>query len=90
MSCWNCGDDDHYANVCPARQAAAHPQPPAGYGLQVEVSDLRRPASEICPPELVPVYAQQIRDRLTHGMPAWLWRRMQAWHQVAESRRTRT
>ena len=89
MTCWNCGDDDHYANACKARQRAAPPPHEAAEGLQVKVSDLRRPPSEICDEDRMHAIVQDIRDHMTHGMPLWLWRRMKACQQVADSRRHR-
>ena len=85
--CYNCGADDHYARECTHR--AAPPPQRAAEGLQVNISDLRRRPEEICDEARMHEIVQDIRNHMTHGMPLWLWRRMRACQQVADSRRHR-
>lgn len=83
--CYRCGADDHFRRDCPLdnEPAGAPPEP-----RPARAEDFRRPEHEICPPERMHEIAALIRQSITgRSGPDWLWKRMQAWHQVAESRR---
>ena len=83
-ACYRCGESGHYE-----RQCTAVPPPSAADPLQGTPFALKRRPEDICDEERMHAIVHDIRDHMTHGMPLWLYRRMTACKQVAESRATR-
>lgn len=86
--CYRCGQEGHRRAECPRDEglpAAPPQQATARYPVYLEAAAYRRPASEVSPPtEEYRRVCEQIRGG---NMPPWLRKRMDAWHQVVESRR---
>lgn len=84
--CYRCGQEGHRRSECPRGEGLPASAPQQAAPKYLDASAYRRPASEVSPP--VDEYLKAKEQLTGPGMPLWLWKRMRAWQQVADSRRT--